>query len=693
MKSFPFLRRNIARPTFSKPQSQFTTLTHSSSHNLEMDSIQSISANPFFYLLRLCRTLSSLRKIHALLIVSGESHDPLLKTKLVGSYGLFGHIKNARQVFDEIPNPDIVSCKIMIRWYFMNNLYEDIIGFYKFMRMRFLVHDNMVFSIVLKACTELRDFGEGRKLHGHIVQIGNPDSFVLTGLVDMYAKCGEINTARKVFERIWDRNVVCWTSMIVGYVQNNCPKEGLLLYNRMRGCTVEGNAYTLVSIISACAKLAALHQGRWVHGIVIKNGIEVNSHFFASIVDMYIKCGAVNDARSIFDEFHIIDLVSWTAMIVGYTQGGFVEEALLLFTDEKWQNVYPSSVTLASVLSACARSGNYYMGSLVHSLGIKLGQDDANVMNALVDMYAKCRKIETAVFLFDSMSEKDVVGWNSIISGHYQNGYPYEALRSFKRMRLDYFRPDPTTVVAVLSACACLGDIRLGCSVHAYSIRQGFSVLGNVYIGTAVLSLYTKCGDAISARKVFNEMSERNTATWSAIIGGYSKQGDSNECLRLFDSMIKENIGPTDIIFTTILSACSHTGMITEGWRYFDKMCREYDFVPSMRHYVCMVDLLARSGSLEEASEFIEKMSIQPDCAVLGSFLHGCSVYSRFDLGDKIVRKMLELHPDDAEYYVLMANYNASIGRWGQAGELRDLMKKQGLKKQTGFSQVVESCA
>ncbi|GFP87377.1 pentatricopeptide repeat-containing protein at2g03380 mitochondrial, partial [Phtheirospermum japonicum] len=633
-----------------------------------------------------------LQKIHALLIVSGESHDPLLKTKLVGSYGLFGHIKNARRVFDEIPNPDLVSCKVMIRWYFMNNLYKDIIGFYKFMRMRFLVLDNMVFSIILKACTELRDFREGRKLHGHIVQIGKPDSFVLTGLVDMYAKCGGINTARKVFENIWDRNVVCWTSMIVGYVQNNCPKEGLLLFNRMRGCTVEGNAYTFGSIISACAKLGALHQGRWVHGNVIKNGIEVNSHLFASLVDMYIKCDSINDARSIFDEFRIIDLVSWTAMIVGYARSGFADEALLLFTDEKWRNVYPNSVTLASVLSACARSGNCYMGSLVHSLGIKLGQDDANVMNALVDMYAKCRKIENAVYLFESMFEKDVVGWNSIISGYYQNGYPYKALRSFNRMRSDYFGPDPTTVVAVLSTCACLGDVRLGCSVHAYSIREGFLASDSVYIGTAVLNLYAKCGDAISARKVFDEMSERNAATWSAMIGGYGKQGDSNECLRLFDSMIKENVGPTDIIFTTILSACSHTGMIMEGCRYFDKMCREYDFVPLARHYVCMVDLLARSGSLEEALEFIEKMSIQPDCAVLGSFLHGCSVYSRFDLGDEVVRKMLQLHPVDAGHYVLMANYNASKGRWGQTGQLRDLMKREGLKKQIGYSQV-ELCA
>ncbi|XP_011075559.1 pentatricopeptide repeat-containing protein At2g03380, mitochondrial [Sesamum indicum] len=688
MKSFSVLNRKIRRLTFREPLFQFKTFTSLPSQNLEVGSIQSISENPFFRLLSLCRTLSSLQKIHALLIVNGETDDPLLKTKLVSSYGTFGRVKHARLLFDEIRNPDIDSCKVMIRWYFMNELYDEIIGFYKFMRRRFLVLDNIVLSIVLKACSELRDFVEGRKFHGYIVQLGSPDSFVLTGLVDMYAKCGEIDTARKVFERIRDRNVVCWTSMIVGYVQNNCAKEALLLFNRMRECLVEGNTYTLGSVVTACARLGALHQGKWVHGNVIKNGIEVNSYLFTSILDMYVKCAAIRDARLIFDEVSIIDLVSWTAMIVGYAQSGFAEEALLLFTDKNWQNIYPNSVTLASVLSACAQSGNPNLGSSVHGLAIKLGQGDVNVMNAVVDMYAKCSRIEDAIYLFESMVDKDVVSWNSILSGYSRNGYAYEAMRLFSRMRANCFRPDPVTLVTLLSVCASLGDIRFGSSLHAQSIRGGFLASQNIYIGTALLNLYAKCGDAKSARSVFDEMTEKNMVTWSAMIGGYGRQGNSNECLELFNDMLKENVEPTDIVFTTILSAYSHTGMIREGWRLFQTMSQAYEFNPSMRHYVCMVDLFARSGNLEEALELIEKMPIQPDCTVFGAFLHGCITHSRFDLGDMAVRKMLELHPDDAGHYMLLSNLQASKGRWRQVGELRDLMKKRGLRKQLGSSQV-----
>ncbi|KAG6399914.1 hypothetical protein SASPL_141399 [Salvia splendens] len=667
------------------------TFTSSASHNQQLKSLLSISANPFYRLLNRCKTMSLLQQTHALLIVNGESVDPLLNSKLIGLYGLFGQVRTARQVFDGIPNPDIASCKVMIRWYFMNNSYEEVITFYKFMQRRFFVVDNNVFSIVLKACSELRDFGEGRKLHCYIVQMGKPDSFVLTGLVDMYAKCGEVDTSRRVFERIWDRNVVCWTSMIAGFVQNNCLREGLLLFNRMRDCSVEANAYTLGIIVTACARLGALHQGKWVHGNVIKNGILVTSYLFTSLLDMYVKCGAVKDARVVLDEICVIDVISWTTMITGYAQNGVADEALHLFTDKKWGDVRPNSVTLSSVLSACVQAGNVSLGSSVHSLGVKLGQDDLYVKNALVDMYAKCRRIKDAVSLFESMVEKDVVSWNSIISGYSHNGYLYEALRLYNQMRTDCFRPDPVTMVAVLSASASFGDIRFGSCIHAYSIKEGFLAFNNVYVGTALLNLYAKCGDAESARTFFDEMVERNTVTWSAMIGGYGKQGALSKCLELFNDMVKENVEPTDIIFTTVLSACSHTGMITEGWSYFDQMCRVYNFIPSTRHYVCMVDLLARFGNLEEAWEFIEEMPVQPDCTILGSFLHGCSIHERFDLGDLAVRKMIEPYPDDAGHYMLMANLDALRGRWDRVSQYRAVMKRRGLRKEVGVALIDSS--
>ncbi|XP_022866220.1 pentatricopeptide repeat-containing protein At2g03380, mitochondrial-like, partial [Olea europaea var. sylvestris] len=245
----------------------------------------------------------------------------------------------------------------------MNALFDEIIGFYEFMRT-FIVLDNTVFSIVLKACSESRNFSEGRKLHGYIIKVGIPDSFVLIGLVDMYTKCRDTETARKVFDRILNRNVVCWTSIIAGYVQNDCAQEG-----------------------------------------------------------------TIREASLIFNELSIIDLVSWTVMIIGYALSGYAEDALLLFTDKTWQGVMLNSVTLASILSACAQSPNLKLGASVHSQAIKLGLDDANVTNALVDMYAKHRRIGDANYLVENFSDKNVIAQNSIISGYSQNGSVYEALK------------------------------------------------------------------------------------------------------------------------------------------------------------------------------------------------------------------------------------------------------------------------
>lgn len=648
-------------------------------------SIRSISSNPCYALLGICKNLASLEKIHALLIVHGLDNDLLCLTKLMSLYGSFGHVRFARVVFDRIPNPDLYSFKVMIRWYFLNELHSETIMFYNCLRKCLRESDDVVFSIVLKACCELRDIDEGRKVHCHIVKAGGPDSFVLTSLVDVYAKCGEMDSAQEVFDEIEDRNVVSWTSLISGYVQNNCSEEGLSLFNRMRESLVDGNKYTLGSLVTGCGKLGVLHQGKWLHGYMIKAGIDSNSFLATALLDMYVKCGSIKDARSVFDQSSMIDLVSWTAMIVGHTQSGQPNEALKLFTDERWAGILPNSKTVASVLSACAQLQDSRMGRSVHCLATVHGLEDATVKHALIDMYAKCNMIGDSQYIFESISKKDVITWNSIISGYSQNGYALEALQLFHQMRLESLSPDAITLSSVITACASITAITIGSSVHAYFIKEGLSSV-NTYVGTSLLNFYAKCGDAASARKVFDDMEEKNAVTWSSMIRGYGMHGDGNESFSLFNDMLRENVKPNEVIFTAVLSACSHTGNVGEGWKCFTSMCREHNFVPTMKHYACMVDILARGGKLEEAVDFMEKMPIQPDISVLGAFVHGCSLHSQFDLGEVAARRMMEMHPNEACYYVLLYKLYASDGRWEKANEIRNLMKQRGLSKSPGWS-------
>lgn len=606
-------------------------------------------------------------------------------TKLVSLYGALGYTKDARLVFDQIPDPDFYSCKVMLGCYVLQKESLEVINLYGFVWKH--GYDDIVFSKALKACTELQDLENGEKIHCQIVKVASPDNIVLTGLLDMYAKCGEIKSAHRVFGELTLRNVVSWTSMIAGYVKNDLQREGLALFNRMREESVSGNEFTYGTLVTACTKLGALHQGKWFHGCLIKSGIELSSCLVTSLLDMYVKCGDINNARRVFSEHSHVDLVMWTAMIVGLTHNGRANEALSLFQRMKGVGIKPNCVTIASVVPGCGLVGNLELGRSIHGLSIKVGLWDTNVANALVHMYAKCNQNRDARYVFEMESEKDLVAWNSIISGFSQNGSVHEALFLFHLMNSESsVTPNGVTVASLFSACASLGSLAIGSSLHAFSLKLGFLASSSVHVGTALLDFYAKCGDAESARAVFDTIEDKNTITWSAMIGGYGKQGDTKESLELFAEMLKKQQKPTESTFTSILSACSHTGMVNEGKKYFSSMYKDYNFTPSTKHYTCMIDMLARAGELEQALDVIEKMPIPPDVRCFAAFLHGCGMHSRFDLGEIVIKKMLDLHPDDASYYVLVSNLYASDGSWSQAREVRNLMKQRGLSKIAGHS-------
>ncbi|OEL19708.1 Pentatricopeptide repeat-containing protein [Dichanthelium oligosanthes] len=402
---------------------------------------------------------------------------------------------------------------------------------------------------------------------------------------------------------------------------------------------------------------------------------------------MYVKCGEVDDARHVFDELSYVDIVLWTTMIVGYTQNGNPLDALQLFLDKKFASIVPNSVTMATVLSASAQLRDLSLGRSIHGIAVKLGVADYDVVvNALVDMYAKCQAVSEANSIFGRILNKDVVTWNSMIAGYAENNMGNDALMLFKQMRLQGASPDATSVVNALSASVCLGDLLIGKSFHNYAVKHAF--LSNVYVNTALLNLYSKCADLPSARRVFNEMNDRNSVTWCAMIGGYGMQGDSASSIDLFNEMLKDGVHPNDVAFTSILSTCSHTGMVTAGKKYFDSMAQHFNITPSMKHYACMVDVLARAGNLEQALEFIDKMPMQADVSVWGAFLHGCGLHSRLQFGEEAIKRMMVLHPERPDLYVLISNLYTSYGMWEKSLAIRRWMQEKGLVKLPGCSSI-----
>lgn len=651
-------------------------------------------ASALLLLLRLvpaCGTLRSLRALHGRLLLrtSGLLRGIRARTKLLSCYAALGDLASARGVLDGTPRPDSYAYRVMLGWLVDAGSHADAVALHRDMRRRCpaAAQADVVLSLALKACVRSADFRYGRRLHCDVVKAGGADGFVMNSLVDMYAKSEDLENARKVFDRVPERNVVSWTSMLSGSIQNGFAEEGLVLFNEMRKDNVHPSEYTMVSVLAACAMLGCLHQGRWIHGSVIKDGLSTNSFISASLLDMYAKCEKVEDARHVFDELEFVDIVLWTAMIVGYTQNKSPLDALQLFLHKKFVSIVPNSVTIATVISASAQLRHLPLGRSIHAIGVKLGTMESDVVrNALVDMYAKCQALPEANSIFGRILIKDVVAWNSMMAGYSENGMAIESLVLFNRMRMQGISPDAISVVNALSACVCLADLHIGKGFHTYAIKYAF--MSNIYVNTALLNLYSKCADLPSAQRVFNDMTDRNSVTWSAMIGGYGMQGDSAGSIDLFNEMLKENIYPNEVVFTSILSACSHTGMVTAGKEYFDSMARHFNITPSMKHYACMVDVMARAGNLEEALEFIQNMPIKAGISVWGSFLHGCKLHSRLEFGEEAIKKMAALHPETPDFYVLMSNLYTSYGRWDKSQTIRRWMQEQGLVKLPGCSSV-----
>eukprot|EP01018_Ginkgo_biloba_P037418 Gb_09410 [translate_table: standard] len=637
-------------------------------------------------ILQACTNTKALNQVHAHMLISGLGQDSFLIAKLVDMYSQCGSLANARLVFDKIYQPNVFLWNAIIRGYSRNGLSEETLTLYRQMQRSGIYPNKFTFPFVLKASAGLTALQEGQEIHYHIVRTGfQSDVYVGNALIDMYAKCGNIKDARQVFEKLSTRDVVSWTAIISGYVQNGDACEALTLFHQMQLADVNTDAVTIVSVLSACALLGALQQGMWVHNYLIRSGFEADASVGNSLVAMYAKCSNLEIARHLFDTMSRRDVVSWNAMIAGYAQNGYTYEALTLFHQMQVEGVKPNQVTLLSIIPLCADIGDLQQGKGIHDYIIRRGFESiVTVGTALIHMYAKCGCIEIARQLFDKMSERNVISWNAMIAGYAQNGHGNEALILFNQLQLADVKANSMTMVNVLQACAHLGVLKQGKWIHDYIIRNGLE--SDVFLVTALIDMYAKCGSIETARLLFDRMSERDVVSWSAMIAGYGMHGHAKDALDLFFQMQQAGVRPNDITFIGVLSACSHAGLVNDGWQYFECMSRDYCITPTTKHYACMVDLLGRAGHLYEAQVFIEKMPLKPDTSVWGALLGACRIHCNIELGKRVAECLFYLEPENAGFYVLLSNIYAASGKWDDVAKIRTMMKDRGVKKTPGCS-------
>eukprot|EP01018_Ginkgo_biloba_P026283 Gb_21965 [translate_table: standard] len=542
------------------------------------------------------------------------------------------------------------------------------------------------YARLLQVCLDMKALAEGRQVHAHLIKTGcGLDIHLETMLVIMYAKCGSLGNARQMFDKMTERNVVPWTALIGGYARHGRGEEAMALFYAMQEAGIKPNRFSFASVLTACASLEALEQGKQVHGYIIKTSFESNVCLESALVDMYCKCGVMIYARQVFDDMTERDTISWTVLITGYAQHDQGVEALQLFNQMQCVRMKPNQSTVAIVLKACASLAALDQGKQIHAFAIKsMFETNVFVGSALVDMYAKCGSLENARLVFDKMPERDVVSWNAMIAGYGKHGWGKDVHHTFERMQHTSMKANESTFVSVLGTCASLAALELGKQVHSHLIVSGFQ--SSIVLQNALVDMYAKCGSLADARNTFDKMAELDVVSWNAMIVGYGKHGKGKEVLQIFEQMQQAGSKPNYITFIGVLSACSHAGLVDEGWHLFYSMRQDHCITPRIEHYACMVDLLGRAGHLEEAYDFITKMPCKPGASVWGALLGACRVHGNIELGELAAQHLCELEPQSSSSYVMLSNIYAVTGRWDDVARVRKMMTDRRVKKEPGCS-------
>lgn len=434
----------------------------------------------------------------------------------------------ARKLFDTMPERDAFLWNTLIRGYADRGPCHEAIVLYRTMHHSGLSPDNYTFPFVVRSCTVQLALREGKEVHCNIIKYGfHSDVFVQSSLVSMYAQSGETLNSEIVFSDMIVKNIVSWTAMIAGYVQNGFYKEGLSVLRDMVTSGTQPNVVTLVSILPACASLKFLGLGKLIHGCGIKVGVDSDMALLNALIAFYGKCGNLDTARSLFKGMVVRNLVSWNAMIAAYEQNNAGTDAIKLFRRMQTENVEYDYITIVSVISACASLGALNTGRWLHELARMKGfGTNASITNALIDMYAKCGNIDLAKDVFQGLPHKSVVSWTSIIGACASHGHGDDALMLFSMMKEQGTKPNSFTFTAVLTACRHAGLVEEG-RKHFESMIKDYSISPGVEHYACMVDLLGRAGCLLEAYKFIETMPvEPDAGVWGALLSACRIHGN-----------------------------------------------------------------------------------------------------------------------------------------------------------------------
>eukprot|EP01018_Ginkgo_biloba_P030408 Gb_26155 [translate_table: standard] len=489
------------------------------------------------------------------------------------------------------------------------------------------------YAHLLQACGDMKFLPEGKQIHAHLLLCGlEPNVFLETKLIIMYANCGSFVDARLMFDKIPIRNVFSWNGLIRGCVTHGHYEESLALYSQMQRASINPDRFTFPFVLKACAGLGTLQQGKNIHTDIIRSGIELNVYVECALIDMYSKCRSMENACRVFDEMSQRNVVSWTAMIAGYAQNGLANEALKVFREMQVAGMKPNLMTITSVLPACTHSVALQLGKEIHDHAIKSGiESDVFVASALIDMYSKCGCVEIARQVFDKITRKDVVSWNAMIVGYGMHGHGIKAIELLNQMEMAGVKPDHVTFIHVLSACSHAGLLIEG--------LQYFDCMSRYYHITPTVDHYACMVDLLG------------------------RVGHLDEA---YNFIMKMPLQPDIVVWGTLLSACRIHNNIELGECAFRHL---FELEPdNCGNYVLLSNIYAEAGRWDDVANLRTMMKNRgfkkrPGC----SWIQVKNRVHAFLVGDMI-------HEQSAEIYAMLESLAAQLKETGYMPDTKFVM-------------------
>ncbi|KAH6819667.1 hypothetical protein C2S51_003270 [Perilla frutescens var. frutescens] len=502
--------------------------------------------------------------------------------------------------------------------------------------------------------------------------------------MNAYASCGLVSKAQIIFSQISNKNLVTWTILLSGLTKNGRFLEAVDVFYEMVVLEIRPNEITISSVLPAFGKLGRVLLGKSVHCYWIRSNFSDNVFVETGLVDMYSKFGCMKIARNVFDNMSVRNVVSWNAIISGYSENRCGEEALRMFNWMRRKGLFGDIFTVMSLISL----DDFRVGSGIHGLIVRSGYENEQLIKtALMGLYINGSFVNDAYRIFEEIKKKDLIAWTLMLRGFSKSGNWRRTIEHFnKMMGEDRIMLDSVSLITMLSGCSCSGALQQGRRVHALLIKSGFE--DDIFVGTAVIDMYANCASMRDARMYFEWMADKDVACWNALISGYGMIGCGNEAIDTFLKMRDSGLSPDESTLVSVLCACSHAGLVQQGLQIFDQMAEVWNLIPSSKHYACVIDLLSRSGRVNDAYSLMKRMHLQPGVEMYSSLLTACKIHMKFELGDEISRELIQLKPNDAGHYILLSNMYALAGNWECARMTRILLKSSNLKKNPGISSI-----